>query len=72
MHKSSFGERLGLSQEKDGKLFQNVEIVYAKAKDKRGVVCSRYYKYSNLTFGKRRRGRKRSWRGGLRHQHEGH
>lgn len=36
MHKSSLGEWLGISQEKDGKLFQNVEIVYAKAKDIKG------------------------------------
>lgn len=36
MHKLSLGEWVGLCQKKDGKLFQNVEIVYAKARDMNG------------------------------------
>lgn len=36
MHKLSLGEWIGLCQKKDGKLFQNVEIVYAEARDMKG------------------------------------
>lgn len=36
MLRSSLGEWIGRSQEKDGKLIQNVETVYAKARDIKG------------------------------------
>lgn len=43
MYQLSLRERAGFSQEKDGKLSQDVEIIYAKPRASQGAVCSGYY-----------------------------
>lgn len=57
------------SQEKDEKLFQDVDIVYAKAQRHERAWCVLGTLIVQYLIGS---GKKRSWRGGLGCQHEGH